>query len=36
VVTVGAPRHAACTLRLPGLPDGETFALMLDEEAACR
>jgi type VI secretion system protein ImpM len=34
--TVGAPRHAACTLRLPGLPDGETFALMLDEEAACR
>jgi type VI secretion system protein ImpM len=34
--TLGGPRCSSRTLRLPGLPDGETFAMMLDEAAACR
>lgn len=32
--TAGGPRCSARTLLLPGLPDGETFAMMLDESAA--
>ena len=32
--TLGGPRCSARTLCLSGLPDGETFAMMLDESAA--
>jgi hypothetical protein len=32
--TLGGPRYSARMLRLSKLPDGETFAMMLDESAA--